>query len=202
MSYYFQILKELNKPEADFDNIENIIKQDVALSYKLLKSVNSSAFYFSQKIESIKQALVVLGLVELKKWLSLIIYRDLGRDKPGELLKISIIRARFAEVLAKEIGLSRKSSSYFLAGMFSTIDALLDQPMDVVLDSLPVSEEIRKVLLGEENPLLDLYRFTITYEKGEWGELAELSEKLGLNDSDVPRLFLQSVRWAYKVLGK
>jgi len=196
---YFQILEELNKTEADFDTIENIIKQDVAISYKLLKFVNSSAFYFNNRIESIKQALVVLGLAELKKWLSLIIFRDLGENKPEELLKISIIRARFSEVLARKIGLSQRSSACFLAGMFSTIDALLDQSMDVVLANLPISDEIRKVLLGEESPLLDLYKFTIAYEKGEWELLTELSEKLGLNNSDVPGLFIESVRWAYKV---
>ena len=93
---YLQLLQEIGKPDLDFDELEEIIKRDVALSYKLLRYINSAAFSLRGNISSIKQALVLLGQKEIKKWVSLVALRSIGEDKPDELVKLAISRGDFA----------------------------------------------------------------------------------------------------------
>lgn len=197
---YLQALEEVNRPEMDFDRLEGIIKRDVSLSYKLLKYINSAAFGFRSKIDSIKHALVLLGIQEIKNWVSLIILRGMGEDKPDEITTSSILRAKFGELIAPKVGLQERSSDLFLMGMFSMIDALISRPMTDILDELPIAEDIKRALLGKECRYLDLYELILAYEKGNWEEFSALATRIKLDEAEVPKIYLQSLAWANQVM--
>ncbi|PKM83067.1 MAG: diguanylate phosphodiesterase [Firmicutes bacterium HGW-Firmicutes-14] len=197
---YFHILQEVNRPDADFEQIERIIKRDVALSYKLLKYINSAAYGFRTKISSIKHALVMLGMQEVKKWVSLIILRGMGADKPDEIMISSVVRARFGELTAPFVGMSDRSADLFLMGIFSMIDALLDYPLSSIIDELPISDDIKGALLGQDSCYLDVFQLLISYEKGDWNSFSRFAAKLGLEEAKVPELFISSVEWANRFL--
>jgi c-di-GMP-related signal transduction protein len=193
---YLHVLQETNKPDFDFSKLDNIVKRDVALSYKLLKFINSASFGFKTKITSIKHALVMLGMVEVKKWVSLIALRNIADDKPAEIMTSSIVRARLGELLAPKIGMADKSSELFLMGLFSMIDALIGRPMSAVLADLPITEEIKDALIGRPCRYRDVYELIVSYEKGDWDLFCKCADRLKITRTDIPVLYLQSLEWA------
>lgn len=199
---YIKILQEIHKPEIDFDQLEKLIKTDVSLSYKLLKFINSLAFGFYSEIRSIKQALTILGEKEIRKWLSLISLQSVGKNKPDELMITALCRARFCELIASRVGLSDRSSDLFLLGMFSVIDAFLDQPMDEILAALPIPEEIKLALLGGENRFQEVYALVLAYETGDWEGLSRYAVKLGLEEREVKEFYIHSLEASNKIFLK
>lgn len=196
---YMQILREVHKPDADFGELEEIIKRDVSITYKLLRFINSAAFGFAKKIQSIKQAISLLGLKEFRKWVSLVALSGMGDDKPEELVLTSMSRARFCELIAPRIGMKDRSSDLFLTGMFSMIDAFIDQPMEEILNDLPLSEAIKTALLGGENVYRTALETAISYEKGDWDSLGILKKRLGLGEEEFPHIFQSSIQWASRI---
>ncbi|MCG9968214.1 HDOD domain-containing protein [Pelotomaculum terephthalicicum JT] len=190
---YLQLLQDLHSQEFDFEQIESLFKRDVSLSYQLLKYINSASFSFRSEINSIKQALVMLGQKEISKWLSLVALKGIGEDKPDELFVTSICRAIFCELIAPKVGLSHSRSDLFLLGMFSLIDAFLDQPLSGILTGLPISMEIKKALLGEQSLFKDVYNLVLFYERGDWENFHEISVKLGLDEAEVIRFYIDSL---------
>jgi c-di-GMP-related signal transduction protein len=197
---YLRLLDEINKGDADFGALESMIRHDVSLSYKLLRFMNSAHFSLSQRIKSIKHALSLLGLREVKKWISLTALTGLASDKPEELIVSSLIRARLCEQLALRVGLGDRSSELFLVGMFSLIDAITGRPMSEMLGNLPLTEETKIALMGGENACREVYDTLITYEKGQWEAFAECAARLGINEDDLPVLYRDAVRWVNQVL--
>ncbi|HSR10751.1 MAG TPA: HDOD domain-containing protein, partial [Thermodesulfobacteriota bacterium] len=193
--HYFQVLQEILRPEMDFGRLEKYIKQEVSLSYRLLRYINSAFFGLKNKINSIKQALALLGEKEIKKWLSMLTLANMGKDKPDELAVHTIARARFCESLAPLAGLLHRAEDLFLVGMFSLIDAFLDRPLPEVLEEIPIKDEIRGAILGEENKLTEVYRYAVSYEKGDWGQLAEQQVRIGVDEERPPKLYRDSLRW-------
>jgi len=188
---YLQILNEINQPEVDFDELEKVLKQDLSLSYKLLNYLNSPYFGFDNKIRSIKHALSLLGIRESQKWLSLFALQIIGKDKSQELLALSLIRANSCEMIAAPTGNKNRASELFLMGLFSLIDALLDQPLADILAKLPLADDIKKALLGEKNQVRDVYELVVSYEKGNWANFSQYASKLGLNEMELIDIFLR-----------
>ncbi len=197
---YLRVLHEINRPDMEFNKLEEIVKHDVALSYKLLKFINSTFFRLTVKVESIKHALVLLGIKEIRKWVSLIALGHMAVDKPQELLVVSLIRARFCESVAVLIGQVDNASDFFMMGLFSVIDALLDRPMKDVLTELPISDGIKEALVGKENILHDVYRMVLSYEKGDWESINQYLTKLNLSEKKLPDFYIDSVKWANMAL--
>jgi len=196
---YMQILREVHKPDADFGELEEIVKRDVSITYKLLRFINSAAFGFAKKIQSIKQAISLLGLKEFRKLVSLVALSGMGDDKPEELVLTSMSRARFCELIAPRIGMKDRSSDLFLTGMFSMIDAFIDQPMEEILNDLPLSEAIKTALLGGENLYRTALETAMSYERGDWDSLGLLNKQLGLGENEFPHIFQSSIRWASRI---
>ena len=193
---YLRILQELHRTEPDFEHITRIVTADLSLSYKLLRLVNSAVFGFRSRINSIKQALVILGLQEIQKWITLLALSSMGQEKPDELITHSLIRARFGELIATIIGLQNRSSEFFLMGLLSLIDAFLDRPMQEILAELPLSNEIKDALTGRMNLFGEVYRLILAYEKADWIQVNRYSSRLNLKEEKIPKFFLQSVQWA------
>lgn len=192
---YINMLNNINKSELDIDKIEDIIKKDVGLSYKLLRFINSSAFGFRVQIRSIKHALNLIGKQEIIKWLSLTTIREIGNDKPDELLKISIIRAKFGELISYEIGFEKRASDVFLMGMFSMIDALTNRPLNEVLNQLPITDDAKIALLGGQNYFGDIYNLIVACETGEWDNLNVYLNKLNLSEKQALDMYVEALNW-------
>lgn len=193
---YLNMLREASRMEIDFDKMEQIFRRDVALSFKLLKFINSSFFGVRNKISSVRQALVMLGRKEILKWISLLALQNIAQEKPDEIVVLSLIRARFGELLAFQMGWSKRSNQAFLVGLFSLVDAMLDRPMTDVLRELPLEDDIVVALLRGDNDLGQLHIMARHYEKAEWEEFSAMAQKIGIPEQDVAKLYRQALEWA------
>ncbi|GAB4372327.1 MAG: HDOD domain-containing protein [Calditrichia bacterium] len=192
---YLQLLQELHKQDFNYSKLESLIKKDVSLSYKLLKLINSSFFGLQRDIQSIRQALVLLGEREIRKWVTVIALSGMAQDKPEELIVTSLLHARFAESLAPLINMQTQSSELFLLGLFSLIDAFVDRPKSEILKGLPISDNVKSALLGEENPYRQVYDLIVAYERGNWVETAKFASQLNMDAQSISRLYLDSTKW-------
>lgn len=161
--------------------------------------INSSAIGLRTQIQSIKQALTLIGAKGLKKWLLLMAVKGLGDEKPSELLLMALTRAYFCEQIAPKVGLKDRSSELYLVGMLSLIDAILDKPLDKILVELPISEEVKKTLLGESSILKDTYDLVICYEQGHWYNLKHLTTKLNLKAKDIITTYFNALELSHKM---
>ena len=193
---HLQMMEQLSRPEISIDELERVIKQDVPLSYKLLRFIASAWFGLKHEITSIRHALAWLGNREVRKWYYLVCLRDIGSDKPSELLVRSIARAKMAEGIAMHMGQVKQAPGLFLLGMFSLIDVLLDMPMDEVVQRLPLDEPLKNALLGQPSPLRQVLDTVISYERGDWDSFATHATALKLDDDLVPDIFRKSLKWA------
>ncbi len=199
-SSIFRILKEIHEPGLDFRNIENSIKQDLTLTYKLLRYINSAFFGLNTEINSIKHALVLMGETEIKKWATLISLATMGEEKPMELMVNASIRGKFCELVAVQTGRGSEANDFFLMGLFSVIDAILDRNLVEVLSDLPLHREIKTALLRvAQNPFRMALEIVLAYETGDWRGLSRWSKKLGIEESLVSQIYLNSVDWANKI---
>ncbi|HEX6460847.1 MAG TPA: HDOD domain-containing protein [Thermoleophilaceae bacterium] len=167
------LLAELNNPDADFDGLEKIIGRDVGLSYRFLRYINSAFFSLPHQVGSIRQALVLLGIAAVKKWATLLAMADID-DKPNELVVTALVRAKMCELAAASRP-AREREEYFTTGMFSVVDALLDSPMDVVLASLPLSDEIKDALHHHLGPKGVVLKAVLGYEHARFDDLKALA---------------------------
>lgn len=191
-----QIVAEANREDFDFANLEKHILNDIAISYKLLRYINSAFFRRVTEISSIKQALVLLGEREVKRFISLMLIARLAPGKPDELVRTSIIRAKMAELIAKYTKGKYNEAEVFTMGLFSLIDAILDQDIGDLMGKLPLAESIKKALVEGHGPLAEFMGLIISYEKGVWDEFHKGLEKLNLEEDIVPRCYMEAVGWA------
>jgi EAL and modified HD-GYP domain-containing signal transduction protein len=167
------MLAELNSPEADFDSLEKLIGRDVGLSYRFLRYINSAFFSLPHKVGSIRQALVLLGIAAVKKWATLLAMADMD-DKPNELIVTALVRGKMCELAAASRP-TREREEYFTVGMFSVVDALLDSPMDVVLSSLPLQDDIKQALHNHSGPKGVVLSAVLNYESARFEDLRLLA---------------------------
>ncbi len=189
------LLAAINSPDVEFEDIEEIISRDAVLSYKLLRLVNSAAFGLPRTIESLRQAITLLGLKIIKNWVSLLAMTNLD-DKPLELAVKALIRARFCELLAATSHPRHQCDSFFTVGLLSTLDAFMDVPLPQLLGDIHLSDSLRQALLegtGEEGKLL---RIAIAYEHGEWDDIDwEYLQQRGLDQTQAAELYMQTLEW-------
>lgn len=190
-----ELLYETSKAEMDLAKITAIFERDVNLSYKLLRYSNSAVFKRRSEIETIKQALVVLGQVELKKFLSVLFTAQVSSEKPAELMRLAMTRAKFAEGIAT---MHRKTdvAKAFLTGMMSLMDAILDEPMTSVMSKLPLSKDIKDALVENEGLLAEYLGLVKCYEQALWQAANVAIEKLGLDGKLLPDAYHEAVQWA------
>jgi c-di-GMP-related signal transduction protein len=199
---YVRFLRELSAPELDWAAIERAIMQDVSLSVKLLRFLNSAAFGWRSKVTSLKSALVLLGERPFRKWASLIAVVGMTDDRPPELALTSLGRARFAEQLCALAGLAGRELDAFLVGLFSSLDAMVGRPLAELLAEISVSPEIDAALLKGDGRLGTLRLLVLAYERGAWSEVTPLAAKLGLAEDRLPEPYRQAMEWAAQTLPR
>ena len=197
---YLLVLRAVTRPEINVQEVADTIKHDLALSYKLLRFLNSARFAFRSQIKSIRHALLLLGQNEIRKWIGLISVAALGEGAPPILVTIALIRAAFCESLAPLVGAPKRQSDYFFLGLLSCIDVLMGRPMRVVLAELPIAPDVSAALVGEQNPLRDVLQAVISYEQGNWEECSQLAKRLALKEETLGELYLQALRWSRELI--
>ncbi len=190
------LLNELSKPDHSIANVTQLLEADVAVSFKLLRYVQSPIFKRRGNIESIKQAVVLLGKAELERFVMLLFAASVGDDKPTELIRLSMQRAKFCESLARLSGRQAEDSSAFLAGMLSLVDAMLDTPVTDLLATLPLSQNIKMALIEHKGWLADLITMCKLFEKGNWPKIDKASKSLSISLNDLVVAYYESTEWS------
>ncbi len=196
---YLRLLKEVRRENVDFDKIEEILKSDASLPYKLLKYINSAYFSIKNEIKSIKQALVLLGIEGIRKWLTVVLLGNLAEDRPEELAALSIVRGRFCELLGEKLNLKDKVNELFLVGLFSLIDTMIGRPKQEILEEIYLAQEVKDALLGKKNILSDILNLVISWEERKNEDLLYYMEKLKLKEEDVEETYWNALKWASSI---
>jgi EAL and modified HD-GYP domain-containing signal transduction protein len=196
---YLSLLRAINQNDPNLFEVEQMIKRESSLCYKLLRYLNSAAFYFHGKVTSIRHALSLLGIKEVRRWASLVALAVIGEDKPQALVVASMIRACFCELLAPRAGFADRTAELFLTGLLSMMDAILEKPMESILQQLPVSPEVKETLLGGKSSFQDLFELVTCYDKGDWRKNSELAARLKLDEVAISEAYLQSIKWAMDI---
>ena len=194
---YLRMLKAVSQRELDVREIENLVKSEAALCYRLLRYLNSAAFGFATEIHSVRHALAILGEREVRRWIRLVATLGAGQGKSSELVLSAMVRARFCELLSPKI--PHGDSDLFLMGLLSMMDVILEIPMSQVLDNIPIDQETKAVLLGGASRLRLFYQLMLAQESGEWKNAADLTTQLHLTESDVAEAHWQAMQWAREV---
>jgi EAL and modified HD-GYP domain-containing signal transduction protein len=196
---YLQLMTEINADEPSFDRLADLIEQDVTLTYRLLRLASFRAG--SESICCIKFALSYIGLREFERWISILMIHEVSKDKPTELIKLSLIRTRFAESLAKRAGMIEQEHDAALMGLFSVLDAILDQPMDMVLAEITLPESIFDALVKKRGILFPIHQLILAYEKGDWSLVETIARALKIEDYFIYHDYRESIKWANNVIG-
>lgn len=190
------LLTKLSHPDVGTTELEQLIAQDVTLSYRLLRYLNSSQYTIDKTINSIRHAIMLLGLNTVRSLSYLIVISTL-EDKPFELFVTALIRAHMCECLAKVFDDKNQQPAYFTVGLLSVIDAIMDQPLDSVLDQLPLSEDVSLAIRLHEGKMGRALHYAIAYERGDWGEL----EQASVSNEAMREIYLQAIMWSKEFTG-
>ncbi|EKP0308585.1 EAL domain-containing protein [Aeromonas veronii] len=194
-----QLLNVVNETDPDINKIEQLLNQDISLSLKLLRYVNHLKGH-SNPISSFRQAAIYLGNTQLKRFVSLVAATSAGKGKSAELYQMSMIRARFCELLAHTHAPTQQAQQAFITGLFSLLDVLMEQPMDTLLGTIPLIEDIRLALLERKGNLGFYLAFCEDYENANWPSVAARTARLGLNEDKVSHLYLAATTWVNEQL--
>jgi c-di-GMP-related signal transduction protein len=197
---YLRLLQAISQPEVDPRQIEEAIKGEASLVYRLLRYLNSPIFGFRQEVRSVRHALAILGDREVRRWIRLVTTLVAGQNKPTDLVLSALTRARFCELIDEKVG--QKSADLFLVGLLSLMDAILELPMGLVLDGISVDPDARTVLLGERGRLSPIYDLMLAQEAGQWEEAAALSAQLHLPEGFAADTQWNAMQWASQMTSE
>ncbi len=188
------LLREVSKPMVDLNEVERQIKADASLCYRLLRYLNSSAFFFTAEIRSVRHALMVLGEKQIRKWVALVVTLHAGASSSSELIRTAMTRARFCESLAPHV--AGGSEDLFFLGLMSLLDVILEVPLAEMLERVPISQEIKAALLGEPSPLSAPFELVLAQETGNWQRMKDLAQQMHLDEEVVSASYWRAVAWA------
>ena len=198
---YLRFLAAVSEAELDFDKIQELVKQESSLAVKLLRYLNSAALGVRQRITSIHHALALIGEQQLRKWAMLVSMTCLSGDKPRELLRVGLTRARFCEGLCQDLGMAGRELDLYLMGLLSTLDALTDRPMHELLQGLPLALDVRSALLGGSQSLGKVQLLVFALECGDWPNVSLLCGLMKIDEDRVAAAHLDAMCWADAVLA-
>jgi len=201
--HHLELIKELSQEEPDIKKVAQKVEMDVALSFKLLQLINSAAYRRIEPIKSIEQAIVLLGLKEVKKWAYVLTLRELKYQNtkvPSEVIKLSFMRAKMGELIANQLGKKHESSSYFLTGMLSCIDTFMQRPIQDILEELPLHDEIKNAIKGEDNAYRSVLQLCQLVEKAKWDQIEEKSKELNISTEHVFKFYKDALEWTQTVM--
>jgi len=195
-----KLLKELNDEGFELGTAATTIERDPALSISLLRFINAMNPDRSRKIDSIRNAVAILGQKEVKKWANVAISVSIGEDRPGEITRLSLLRAKFAENLASAFDMTAKSGSLFISGLFSLLDVILERPLVEAIKEVAVEDDIKKALIDHEGRIYQVLSLIFAYERADWYNASLIMVKNGVDIEDLTEAFLDSLYWYRQLL--
>ena len=197
-----KLLKELNETETELSRLVEIIQTDLSISYRLLKYINSARFSLRGKIESIQRAVNMLGRQNLRQWLQVVILSDINStDKGQELVRMSVLRGRFLQLLATVAPAPFPTDSMFVMGFFSVLDAILDQQMEQVLDDISLDPDIKSTLADTESVHSVWIGLLNELDRGSWAGLEKKAQQIGIPMEIVDNAAIEAAMWTDEVMG-
>src|SRR5688572_2311195 len=189
-----QLLRELNGADPDLGAIEDLLRHDPALSFQIIRYLNSAAFGLRSRVQTIRHAVAMLGQAGLRTWATVVILADAGSERPLELIVTSVARGRFCELAGLAIGLTGRQHDLSLLGLFSMIDAIVGRPLDETLDAVCLPPDIDAAIRGNPGELSDLLELAKAYERADWQTVEQLVARVGLQAVEqlVARVGLQA----------
>ncbi|MCW8109256.1 EAL domain-containing protein [Alteromonas ponticola] len=181
--------------KMDFDKVNAILERDVSLTYLLLRFINNPMFNKRNRISSLKHALTYMGEIEVKKFIALLALANLSEGKPSELMEMSLIRAKFCELVSLALDVKENPPTGFLTGLLSLLDALTEQPMEELMKKIPISEQVKDALCGRQNLLKDCLLMVKHFECANWAEIKKLSAKHKLKQTLLHAFYNESIKW-------
>ena len=195
---YISLLNLIEEDDFDLTKAADIISQDTALIISLLRLANTRSF--NSEITSVRVAVSMLGQKDLTRWIQTTVIEKLCSDKPNELMRLSLLRAKFAENLAPVFGMAMRSQELFLTGLFSILDIILDCSMEEALSMVRVSGKIRTALLEHTGSLAEVLHFIVKYESAEWQEVSRQLVLKNIEIPDVSHAWVSSLQWYAKLI--
>ena len=195
---YISLLNLIEEDDFDLTKAADIISQDTALIIYLLRLANTRSF--NSEITSVRVAVSMLGQKDLTRWIQTTVIEKLCSDKPNELMRLSLLRAKFAENLAPVFGMAMRSQELFLTGLFSILDIILDCSMEEALSMVRVSGKIRTALLEHTGSLAEVLHFIVKYESAEWQEVSRQLVLKNIEIPDVSHAWVSSLQWYAKLI--
>ncbi len=189
------LMGESSQSHFDLNRINQIIERDAALSYILLKFINSPAINKRHKITSLKHALNYMGEIEIKKFIALLSLANLADDKPLELIHMSLVRAKFFDLLSQERKLNTNPPIGFLVGLFSLLDGLLDQNMNDIIKQLPLTDSVNDALLGKNAEFNSYLNLVKAFESALWLNVVKQANVLSIDQKHLHSLYNQAIVW-------
>ena len=190
---YIELLNVVNAPDYDLTDAADVIGKDPALVISLLEIVNRMAL--NSEITSIRHAAAMLGQKELKRWINTAVTKELCADKPSEIIRLVMIRAKFAENLARNFELAMQAPELFIMGLFSALDVMLDKTMEEALKMVQVSKNIKEALLENKGEFAKVLQFIKRYEDADWTEVSRILVLEGIDMDEVYSAYLGALRW-------
>lgn len=187
------ILNELSKEEPSFDNLAKIVQSDVTLAYRLFRIIKNNDL--ASQLDSIKEALLIMGLRGVQRWINILILQDLTVDKPLELMRLSLIRSKFGELICEKSKLDSLSNQVSTMLLFSTLDALLDKPIEDALKDIPIAKEIKDALIEGKGQLTLFLQLVYSYETGDWEMVDRIATKIHLQKEDIYHSYLDAIEY-------
>jgi len=195
---YLRLLAALHDPNQSTASLEALIKQDVSLTLRVLRSVNSAAYPIRTEIRSIGQALFLLGIDPIRRWASVWCLAGLNANATPELATLSLLRARTCELVGQALS-DNASSELFLVGLFSLLDSMLGVPIATAVESIPLSDEARQALVGAPNRLRTVLDTVIPYERGQWETAIAGASAAHISAATLADAHTNAFRWVQDV---
>ena len=196
---YIELLNLVNSPDFELTRAADVIGRDTALVIDLLKMVNRMAV--NSEITSIRHAAAMLGQRELKKWINTAVTHQLCSDRPSEITRLSLIRAKFCENLAPVFARADKANELFLTGLFSVIDLILNKSMKEALNMVYLPKEITEALVDKKGDLYETLNLVTQYEQANWQEVSRLMIVDKLEMDGVYEAYVNAMSWYSKLFN-
>ncbi len=193
------LLSNVNQEDFDLSDIVKTIERDPYLAVSMLKFINSGS-ELNRKIESIQQAVAILGQKAVRQWATISLSINLAEDRPNEITKLALVRAKFAEELAGAFELGVFQSELFIAGLFSLLDVMLEKPMNEAIKEVAVDEKIKEVLVNRKGPFAPVMQLVYAYERAEWDKATILMIQNNVDMDHVRDAYLNALIWYRKLL--
>ena len=190
------LLAALNRPNLSIAELEELVKRDVSLAVRVLRSVNSAAFASGREITSIRQALVLLGLDQVRKWASVWSLAGLGKGTASETTSVALIRARCCELIGQRLSGPDAAGEMFLLGLCSLLDTLLSRPMELAIADVQLPADIRDALLGVPNFGRSVLDAVIAYERADWARASAIAAAIELPEGVLSKAYTDALPWA------